>query len=101
MAQKFAAAALVKKANFGLPNGIFGPLFASQSHKLSPLFIDNESYTYVDTVQSVILAKTDASIVYAKTVAMPPAVPGPVPLVGAFAAFRLSRQLRRRVRQSV
>ena len=102
LAQKFAEAAFAKNVNFGFPNqtGARGPFF---SFRLNLITVSQTAFTYDPThVLTQNLSQVASYPAFAQATLTPSAsVPGPVPLVGAFAAFRLSRQLRRRVRQSV
>jgi hypothetical protein len=98
LAAQFATAV---GTSLGTPNdtpfGSFGPFFADASNGVfvSASYLSGGS-VLSDTFDSF------AGYVYATATLQPPAsaVPSPLPLLGTAAAFRLSRQLRRRLKSA-
>lgn len=94
LAAQFATAV---GTSLGTPNGSFGPFFADASNGV----LVSASYRSGGSVLSDTF-DSYASYVYATATLQPPAsaVPSPLPLLGSAAAFRLSRQLRRRLKSA-
>jgi hypothetical protein len=98
LAQQFAAAV---GGNLGLPNNDFidiGPFFGSSFEfgEVTATYFDGSGTNYNSF-------NPNASLTYARaTVYNPPAapVPGPLPALGAAAAFGFSRKLRKSIKRS-
>ena len=99
LAEQFANAV---GASLGFPiTGLYGPSFA---HKIETSFFGSNVTGEVFTPSSSIAYgyRTDVTGTYATATLAPPpaAVPGPLPLFGAAAAFGFSRKLRKRINAS-
>jgi hypothetical protein len=101
IASQFATQVLDR---LGLPfSGFAGPIFAYQTvpNFENPSLIEVEGRLYDSTILGIgsSVGEVRISDTYAIVVpaAPPAAVPGPLPLFGAAAAFGLSRRLRRRI----
>lgn len=97
LASAFAAAAYEKKDVFGFPNdsGFYGPYFA-HGYDPDPQALYFWTYDSLGTVPDSSYPTHTLTFAVASPVAT--AVPAPLPFLGALAALRTSRRLRRRVR---
>ncbi|MFN9619070.1 MAG: hypothetical protein ACK55X_05085 [Synechococcaceae cyanobacterium] len=100
LAEQFATAVGV---SLGTPTyGVYGPEFA---HSLSPTlfggtYVNGEVFQAPSTVLNFGWLTYESGTYATATLAPPPppaAVPGPLPLFGAAAAFGMSRRLRRKI----
>ena len=91
-------------AGLGLPNigGLYGPFFGwadsgtgGGTGKRTAVY--DSDYASIDT--NINASSTQASSVWAQAELVPP-VPGPIPALGATAAFGFSRKLRKRIKVS-
>lgn len=79
---------------FGATNGPFGPFFAYD-------FVDPSIFVAVGSSFGSVVAITGATnVVSSETWAQATEVPGPLPALGAAAAFGFSRKLRKRIKDS-
>jgi hypothetical protein len=103
LANSFAAAAFARRNDFGFPNSgtLLGPFFAFSSTSGSDgTLVDNFTYATGSDYVSAMVSRA-SSRAYAQATLLPPsAVPGPMPVLGAAAAYGLSRKLRQRIRQN-
>jgi hypothetical protein len=79
-----------------------GPYFAYNSivDKITFLLSDTAATYHPNTSPLIFSVDLNSSVTWAQVAPKTPTVPGPVPVIGAFAAFGFSRKLRKRIKLS-
>ena len=82
----------------GFPNGTDGPNFAYQTQEnLGDIYVDSRAFIQSLGTEDQSVNRDSTSATYATATPVPAAVPGPLPIFGAAAAFGMSRRLRYRI----